>query len=269
MDTKPKVSEVSAKTKKKPRQRSPNYPSIGLGKALERVRNLYDDAKSHPIPVGVAQEKWGFKRLSSAADQEVAALKSFGLLDVSGTGDSREVRVSDMARRIILNSPESADLLKKAALKPLIHLELWSKYGGGGLPSDDILRAYLIFERSFNEMFVDSFIAQFRGTLSFAKIEEGDNIWSGDEMVADINNKPGDQTMQQQIPPKPEIEKRPQMPSGSTEINDIPIMLADNRKGTLRLPSNLTPMDIKLLETQIKNSIEIFKWLLNPNEDKE
>jgi hypothetical protein len=271
METKKNIMETLGEAKKKPRQRSPNYPSISLGKAIARVRDLYDSAKTHSVSVGVAQEKWGFKRLSSAADQEVAALKAYGLLEVTGAGNNREVQVTDLARRIILNSPDATNLIKKAALSPPLHAELWGKYGHVGLPTDDIIRDYLVFERAFNEMFVVSFIAKFRETLSFAKIDEGDNIASAEDDVVNENDGLGDQLMQHQTSPRPGIEKPPSMPTASYEINDIPIMLADNRKGTLRLPSNLTAMDIKLLETQVKNSIEIFKWILDPqnlSEDK-
>src|SRR5258705_12421046 len=95
------------------RHRSPNYPAIDLGKAVERVGELYKSAKTHFVPVSVAHERWEYKALGSVGDQAVAALKSFGLVDIEGAGDKRQLRVSEAARRILLGSPDRESLLKQ------------------------------------------------------------------------------------------------------------------------------------------------------------
>jgi hypothetical protein len=67
------------------------------------------------------------------------------------------------------------DAALEAALKPLIHQELWSKYNGS-IPDDALIKRYLIVERKFNPAYVDSFIEQFKRTIAFAQLEPTDKI---------------------------------------------------------------------------------------------
>jgi hypothetical protein len=162
------------------RHRSPNYPFIGLEKAIERAKQIYDVERRHEVPIKVASEKrWEYKPGSSQGDQTIAALRAFGLVDVGGSGEKRMIRISDRAYRILAGAQDAADRIKDAALAPSIHGELWQKYGTNGLPSDDTIRNYLLFEREsgrFNEDVVDNFIARFKETISFAKLDSSDKI---------------------------------------------------------------------------------------------
>ena len=187
-----KAAAIPVAVAKKSRQRSPNYPAIGLEKALERVQPIREQAGRHSMPLGVAYSAWNYK--SAAGDQTIAALKAFGLIEVQGVKDKRELRLTEAAWRILGNAPDRPDLLKAAALKPDIHLKIWEKYGGT-LPSDAILKNYLVWELSFNESFVDGFIAQFRGTIAFANITSSDNL-HGEDMEEPESEET--QPMQQQ-----------------------------------------------------------------------
>ncbi len=157
---------------KKIKHRSPNYPAIGLEKALEKTATIHEHGKLHFIPVSAARQMWNYKM--AAGDQTVAALKAFGLIEVTGERENRRLRVTDSARKILGGYPDQDALLKEAAIKPELHGELWSKYRGD-LPADSIIRSYLVFERKFNEDSVDNFIAQFRSTIAFAKLDLSDN----------------------------------------------------------------------------------------------
>jgi hypothetical protein len=174
--TKP-ATATATKAVKKPRQRSPNYPAIGLEKALERLQPIREQAGRHSMPVTVAFEVWNYK--SAAGDQTVAALKAFGLIEVQGAKDKREVRLTEAAWRILGHAPDREELLKVAALKPEIHKKLWEKYGGPP-PADSILKNYLVWESGFNASFVGSFIAQYRATLAYANITASDSLRSED-----------------------------------------------------------------------------------------
>ena len=100
---------------KRTKHRSPNYPAISLEKAVARAKSLYDQAKAHAVPVAAVHELWGFKALSGAGNQNVAALKAYGLIEVEGEGDKRLVRISDTGRRILLGANDRDNLLKQAA----------------------------------------------------------------------------------------------------------------------------------------------------------
>jgi hypothetical protein len=67
-------------------------------------------------------------------------------------------------------------LLQISALSPTLHAELWNKYKAEGLPPNDVIRHYLVFERNFNPDSVDGFIAQFRDTIAYAKLDASGKI---------------------------------------------------------------------------------------------
>jgi hypothetical protein len=169
---------------KKPRNRSPNHPFLDLEDALKRVTELHSQYGKHQVPIANAHQLWGYKEHSGFANQCVAALKAYGFIDVHGQGKERKLQVTDRADRIVRNAPDRAALLKKAAKEPTIHLELLTEYGETGLPPDDILRTYLVWERPggrFNEDVVDAFIERFRATLGFAALDNFAHDGSGRE----------------------------------------------------------------------------------------
>lgn len=161
---------------KKTRERSPNYPGIDLGEAIGRAEALRKkEGGRHFFPVKAAFEHWRYRPMSGGGMMRLAALKHFGLLIEQGTGEQRQVRLSDLALRILLDdiadSPDRLKALQEAALKPTVHAELWEEFGDS-LPSDATLRVKLRSERHFTDRAVDQFIQQFRKTIEFAKLAE-------------------------------------------------------------------------------------------------
>jgi hypothetical protein len=240
---------------KRPKKRSPNYPAIGLEKALERAETIRAQARHHFMPVTTARTLWNYKK--GAGDQVVAALKAFGLLEVQGESETRQVRLTEAARRILGNAPDRAELLKVAALKPDLHKEIWEKYEGDLPPADAIIREYLIWERNFNEDFVDSFINQFRSTIAYASIDLSDKIRSdgddddGDDFITEDDN--GKSMIAGSVKSEPR-RKQPPAPSGSREF---PLYLTNHQKGTLYIPAEMTHKDYELLQKQIENHMAI------------
>ncbi|MGA2849373.1 MAG: hypothetical protein ABSE46_10280 [Terracidiphilus sp.] len=189
----PKIDPLKAK-----RQRSPAYPFISLKTALERAKEFYDKEKRNPSNVLVAVTHWDYAQKSSGGIQTIAALKSFGLMRDSGSGDGRSVQLTDEALRILLdqreNSSERDALIKNAALLPPIHSVLWKRWGKENMPSDGNLRHELLFTYKFNEDAIDNFIRQYKSTISFAKLstsdalpEEARDIGSDTEEASDRN----------------------------------------------------------------------------------
>lgn len=163
---------MAAQGDKKRRKRSPNYPAIELESAVARLKVLHDSAKMHPLPAAAVHKLWGYE--VSSGNLCIAALKAYGLVETTGSGEKRKVQVSDRGRRIALDSSNKNDLLQKAAVTPMIHAELWKKYQKGGLPPNATIQEYLVFERDgnrFNEDVVAGFIERFRKTISFAKLD--------------------------------------------------------------------------------------------------
>lgn len=161
---------------KSKRQRSPSYPGIGLEAALDRAKALYQEEGRNAAPTDAILQHWGYSAKSGPGLVTLAALKRFGLLTTEGAG---KARLSKLARSIILDerddSPERDTAIKKAALMPGIHRELWDKYQGQ-LPSNATLRHFLRLEKGFTDGAADELIRQFRDTVSFAQLSESDEL---------------------------------------------------------------------------------------------
>ncbi|MEO8755818.1 MAG: hypothetical protein ABI624_24400 [Casimicrobiaceae bacterium] len=173
------------------KHRSPAYPFLGLEAAIERAKAVYEKEKLHPATVAVMAGHWGFKDKSSGGLQTVSALRQFGLMEeAAGNGDQRRVKLTDLARRLLLmpaGSPERQALLAEAGRKPTLYGELLDKWGSD-LPSDQNLRTHLMLDRNFNESAVDGAIRNFRQTVSFARLD-GSGTMSGQEAAADDGSR--------------------------------------------------------------------------------
>lgn len=169
------VNAPAAPPSKRPKGRSPAYPSIDLGKAVQRVGQVYAKEKQYAVSTTVIPGLWGYASLNGPAAQQLSALLKFGLMADEGTGDERTVKVTDLAVQI-LNHPSSdarEEAIKTAALLPGIHREMWDQYGAE-LPSDSNLLWRLTRERSFTDTGAREFIREWRDTIAFAKLSSQD-----------------------------------------------------------------------------------------------
>src|SRR6266404_6269996 len=135
VDTPTNAVSPSGVTSRKPRQgRSPAFPFIPLNKAIERAetfRVAEGGRPKHFSPLLSACKAWGVGVKTGPGIQTVAALGHFGLFEFQGSGETREARLTEAALNILLDkqpiSPERDELIRRAALKPAIHNELWQK----------------------------------------------------------------------------------------------------------------------------------------------
>src|SRR5690349_11918373 len=93
------MSDAPVKTQK--RDRSPDFPFIGLSKALERLDSLFAKAKRYEVRAFDVAPHWGYKPTSSSLDRTVGALAAYGLIEQSGSGSAKKIKVSDAAWRIL------------------------------------------------------------------------------------------------------------------------------------------------------------------------
>ena len=137
----------------KKRDRSPNFPFIGIESALTRARQLYDQEKRGVAALSVVAKHWNYSLKSSAFLQTIGALKSYGLLDDEGRGLDRRVKLSDVALRVLLDprqdSPERSQLVRQAILNPGIAQAILERFPDD-LPSESNLEHFLIFECKFS-----------------------------------------------------------------------------------------------------------------------
>lgn len=169
--------------------RSPSYPSFSIKKALEQAEALRAQEGEYEAPLPSAFKAWGYGMKSSGGRQCLATMKYYGLIDISGGGHERKVKVSDLARRILLDrredQAEKKALIRQAALNPAAHKAIFKNYPNG-LGSDGSIHHFLTFEEDFKEDAASDLIAEFKETADFAELyqphnpvdknaEEGDN----------------------------------------------------------------------------------------------
>lgn len=162
---------IPVDTAKKVRQRSPNYPTVGLEEALARVGKLFKEDGRAGAPTEIAAKHIGYATAHGQAYSVLSALKKFGLLE-EGKG-----RVAPSQRAIELlnlpaNDPRRLQALKDAALSPPVYRELVEQHAKTGLPGDEALEAELVTYKSFNPNAVPGFVKDFRATLEFAGLSD-------------------------------------------------------------------------------------------------
>jgi hypothetical protein len=131
------------------------------------------------------------------------------------------MRALDIAADYPRESANWWTAVKKAALAPNIHSQLWEKYGAS-LPADDEVRRFLVRELKFSDKAVDAFIQEYKATIDFAKLSDSDIITvgngggEGDEAefgMAELGNQAGT------LPPPPKSGvKQDRMTLGDCQI---------------------------------------------------
>lgn len=219
------MAKTERQVAKVPRTRSPNFPALNLKIAVELVSRFYETYKKHETPIGLAHELWGYQQYGSAANRMVAAIGAYGLIETSGVGKNKKVKISEEGKRICGGAPDHEDLLKRSALLPPIHLETWTHYDGD-IPNDELLKNYFLWEHKppFNKLSVSSFISEFRETISFAKLDSSGII---------------DKNEAKTEPPK--VDKPEGINNMKTDLSyfDLPLMLINGDMATLRVPRQM------------------------------
>lgn len=248
----------------KTRNRSPNHPMVSLRRAVDLATELHGEYGTHKIPVGSVHLKWKYKEHSGKGNQCVAALKAYGLISTHGQGRDRKIEVTSAADRIIRGAPDRPDLLKQAAVEPPIHAELLEEYSAKGLPPDDILRTYLVWEREegqFNEDVVDGFIERFRETLEFSGLDN-DDIIRNTEGLKEDENRSEDSTTGDQLSNKEEEQNvsaaAPPKREGQVTVRDFPIPLISGGVAVLKVPVPMSDADF----AQIAGTLKAWKMAL-------
>jgi hypothetical protein len=186
------------------KHRSPAYPYISLRAALERARKFYSEQRQHPAPLSAAVALWKFGPKSSGGMQMISALKQFGLMIESEVNNTRQVKLSDTALRIIQDereiSPERDAAIERLALLPKIYAEMWNKWGSPP-PPDATVKFFLVSEKKYNEAAFSDLFSAYKDTIEFAKLGKTDKN-------APAEGAPGEKGDGEQEHPKPPLPPR-------------------------------------------------------------
>jgi hypothetical protein len=255
------------KSANKTKTRSPAYPAIGLEEAIAKADLIYQIEHEHFANIEAIASHWETTVTNGNFQTALAALKQFGLIVDEGKNEDRRAQLTDLAKDILEHpgdSPKRQELLRTAALTPKIHRELWEKYKGK-LPQEDVsIRFYLVRERDgsrFNPNHVDSFIAQFRSTIAFAKLTESDIITPADEgadkkTAAHFGRRPPARpagNAWETVLPHPGQKRRPTMPEGNIPAGTIEANLpVDAGAVYIAWPDNIGEDEIEDVESWLQ-----------------
>ena len=170
------------------RQKSRDYPAISLRKAVELARKLYEKDRWSECPALTAAKHLGYAGLNGGSRPVLSALKKYGLVEYIGSADNMRLKLTDLARRMLLPVAEEERTLavREALVSPAIHAELLVAFPQWDLPSDETLGARLEREFGLQHAAVKPFIADLRESLDYVR-----GFGAGDERSTEgINDVP-------------------------------------------------------------------------------
>lgn len=91
------------------RSRSPNYPSISLGDAVEAIRTVYSKERRGRFARPILARHLGYSSLNGRALGKIGALRAYGLIE--GREDALSISATALA---ILEAPDGSDDRAKA-----------------------------------------------------------------------------------------------------------------------------------------------------------
>jgi len=194
------------------RVRSPNYPSISLPAAIERVRVIHKSEGQNNVPREVIATHLGFGSINGASATLMSALGKYGLIESVGGG---EARVSDIALRILFphDNEEKVSAMREAALRPSLFSEIKEKWPDRA-PSEESLRSHLV-RNGFSQGALDQVIQVYRETV------ESINLWQQEGVEAYQNDIPSPVAQSEQKLPIPSVSA-----ALESKVSDKPFSLS-------------------------------------------
>src|SRR6516225_4493602 len=150
-----------------PRRRSPSFPFISLGRAIERARAIAEVHKRSATSLTALGKALGYAPKSSGLLQTVAALRAYGLIEDIGQGEDRRIRLSDLAWRILHDTRLGVcqEAIREAAMRPRLIAEYAKKWLPNRPTAHDCI-SELHLDRGFNTEAAKLFFKIFDETIS-------------------------------------------------------------------------------------------------------
>ncbi len=182
------------------RDRSPSFPFIPLKTAIERLTAFEEHHKRAQVPPDRVGLAWGMKANSSQAQQTIAALKAFGLLQTQLSAAGRGVIVSEAGRTYLRAQQDSVkrEVLQQAALRPR-QIETHWKYWGTERPKDAACLDQLVLTGHFSPDGAEKFLRVYDETIAYAGLSDSDKIAPDPE--EDPPEEPGEGEDREDDPP--------------------------------------------------------------------
>jgi hypothetical protein len=198
---------------KSKRDRSPAFPEIALGEAVDKLSAFEKYFGRHSVPIDKAGLAWGLKQVGGY----LAALRYYGLIEYTGSADARHVIITDDGRNLLRAQQDSLkrQILKRAALRPKEIAKLWATWGADR-PPDPVCIDELVMRNGFSDRGAPIFLKTYDATIAFAGLSQTDKLAS-DSATEDEDGS--DPMKVDQASERPPSQKFPP-PSGRTILMD-------------------------------------------------
>lgn len=116
------VSEATGRT------RSPNYPSISLGEAIDAIRKVYAKERRGKFPRLALAAHIGYTSINGRSLAKIGAIRAYGLID----GREDALTISSLALAILEapeGSPDNMSAYRSAFMKPALFSRIHEEYG--------------------------------------------------------------------------------------------------------------------------------------------
>jgi hypothetical protein len=164
------------------RDRSPAFPQVPLGEAVERLITFEKHFGRHAAPLDKAGTAWKLKQCGDI----LASLRYFGFLEYTGAGNARQVAITDEGRNLLRVQHESTkrEILQRAALRPKEIAKFWPIWGNDR-PPDDVCIDDLMLRNDFSSRGAPLFLTSYDATISFAGLTAAARIEPDSAVVAE------------------------------------------------------------------------------------
>jgi len=176
------MAEVKGK-----RDRSPAFPQVPLGEAVEKLVAFEKYFGRHPAPLNKVGAAWNLKQ----SGDYLAALRYFGFVEYTGGTDARYVVVTAEGRNLLRTQQETTrrEILKRAALRPKEVAKFWALWGTDR-PPDPVCLDELVLRNGFSERGAPLFLRSYDATISFAGLADAARI-TPDSVDVDVEAELG------------------------------------------------------------------------------
>jgi hypothetical protein len=248
------------------KSRSPAYPALDLGEAVEKAERMWENSKDKFIPVESAIIDWGYKSKTGTGAVIVAALRYYGLIQDQGIGEARKIGLTELAKKIVLDKqPESLERKKalyESALNPKVFRTLWELYPGGKV-SDATLTTILMRDLKFYDDGAKGVIKNFRKTIEFASLND-ENVLNFNQQPFTNDSKPVEGAMMTSVAMNSETQNTSQI---QTSRMEFPYVLRGKQtKFAIEFPSPMNKSEWGKLKD--KMSLFLDDFFLDADEQK-
>lgn len=236
--------------------RSPNFPAVALGDAIENVRKVFQSEGRSSFPRLSAVKPLGYNSLNGRSLRILGALKAYDLLD--GRGD--ELRVTDTALAILM-APEGSSEKSSALMRAFRSPQVFSTLMEHGEASAETLRWHLI-NAKFKPDAADKLVEIFQESKRLVNaISDG---------YVDTETQEGEPMQTETAPPPlvrqpPQVMREPLITVGTSQP-DFVVKLGGGRVAIIEIKGGeATPRHLAKLE----RFIQLQRELMEDEDDEE